>query len=189
MAYSLRLHLRAARLTRQGDHVGAAECFRQMASGGPEQWRLGLVVADSLERGGRLGEAVEEIRRVAEGQPDDFLTLQTAARLFIRSGDHVAGRWYVERALRVFVARPPTRTDRFFAALAVASIHVMRLLPRYRRVHQPKLKDFDTRYTAEEWREWAQQYLAWHDSAFPKGASVLVSEHEAIQQGDEADER
>jgi hypothetical protein len=189
VAYSLRLHLRAARLTRQGDHVGAAECYRQMASGGPEQWALGLMVADSLERGGRLGEAVEEIRRVAEHQPDDFLTLQTAARLLIRSGDHVAGRSYVERALRAFVARPATRTDRFFAALAVASVHVMRLLPRYRRVHQPRLKDFDTRCTAEEWREWAQQYLAWHDSAFLKGANAVSSKHEAIQQGVEADER
>jgi len=65
----------------------------------------------------------------------------------------------------------------------------MRLLPRYRRLHQPKLKDFDTRWTAEQWREWAQQYLAWHDSAFPKGANAVPSEHEAIQQGVEADER
>jgi hypothetical protein len=159
-----------------------------MASGGPEQLALGLIVADSLDRGGRLGEAVGEIRRVAEAQPDDFLTLQTAARLLIKSGDHVAGRSYVERALRVFGPRPPTRTDRFLAALAVASVHVMRLLPRYRRVHQPKLKDFDTRCTAEEWRQWAQQYLAWHDSAFPKGPSAALSEHEAIQQGVEADE-
>ena len=188
MAYSLRLHLRAARLTRHGDYVGAAECYRKMATGGPERWALGLMAADSLERGGRLTEAVEEIRRVVEGQPDDFVTLKTAARLLINSGDHMAGRLYVERALRAFIARPPTRTDRFFSALAVASVHVIRLLPRYRRVHQPKLKDFDARRDAEEWREWAHQYLAWHDSAFPNRANAGLSEPGAIQQRDEADE-
>jgi hypothetical protein len=186
--YSLRLHFRAARLTRQGDHVGAAECYRKMAADGPEQWPLGLMVADSLERAGRLDEAVAEIQRVVEGQPDDFLTLKTASRLLINSGDHVTGRRYVEKALQALVAGPPTRTDRFFSALAVASVHVIRLLPRYRRVHQPRLKDFDPRHTAEEWRRWAREYLAWHDARFPKGANSGASEPEAIQQGVEADE-
>ena len=183
MAYSLRRHLQAVRLTRQRNYGGAADCYREMAADSPAQWELRLMVADCLARDGRLPEALEEVRAVAAAKPNDFLTLKIAARLFIESGDHEKGREYVERALRAPVPGPPSRGERFSWVLAVGILHVMRLMPRYRRMRLPSRSDT---YSDQKWRDWAPEYLAWHDATLAgKHGGTGVG---AIQQADAADE-
>lgn len=176
MGLYLRLNLTASRRLGRGDYSGAADCYREILTADPEQWSVLLLLSYCHECEGKHAEALAAAMKAVEIDPDNFLTLRALAQAFVSTGDHHSARLYVERALRAAPLPSPGVDERFFYMLARVCVSLLRLVPRYRKRISPDAPSgLYARRHVQEWKEWAQRYLAWHDATFGPGSPSSVN--------------
>ncbi len=154
----------------------------------PANWSALFFVLGDLRRKGRDTEALAVAQRALEAEPKHFMALQTATCLSVKLGRYAEGKGFAQRGLDalpdVRAGSPSVADSAYRIAWWVARLVRSRKNPA---VPPEPLNVATARYLAD-WKQWALGYIAWHDSTNPADKTGSVN-HDAVEQGDEADER
>ena len=152
----------------------AGSIYEEVLRSAPtDTWAMGML-AYCYEQQGRHVEGLQRAEEALRWHPDSLLALQAAARLAIATHQHAKAAGYLERALALpevtaeipMEVTPPKWVTWLFSVLAALPI----LSPRVRRSARSALKDLDPGTRAlelQDWKHWAQDFLAWHAGSEP----------------------
>lgn len=170
-----RRQIKASSLVGRGDYAAAGAIFREIVAEDPSDGYAVFMIAMCYEQEGRLFEARPWAEASVRALPDNLYALQAAARLAIANDDHDKATDYVLRALalpEVVTEMPKAAVPRPLMWLIRALRHVPFLRRRISPAAIESLEPGSLALELQEWKEWAQGYLAWrrgHDTPEPSG--------------------
>jgi tetratricopeptide (TPR) repeat protein len=141
-----------------------------------------LMLASCYEREGKTSDALRLADQAIQDAPTVLAALQWGARLAVAAGEHARAAQYVRQALTLPEMSTEMPKDvRMYQALAVL-LRVLSRVPFVRRRFRPEklaaeLKGLDTGHRAielQEWKRWAEEYLAWQSGEPPKRREPAV---------------
>ena len=155
---AVRLVQEAHEAARQGDYVGAAECYKQILRLDKEKGRAPSgfdlsLVARHLASAGEDAEALDFAGRALEENPRHSYALEAAAIVHARRGEHEAAKAYTLRRLR---QRPLSETWLWTALYRLFKWVAWLPLPRRRR-RMEALRSLAN--PESDFRSWGHDYL------------------------------
>ena len=173
-----RLHMQASRLVGRADFVAAAAIYEQLLRSGPaDTFAIGML-AHCYEQQERYIEALRLAEEAVSWHPESLLALQAAGRLAVATQDHDKAAQYLRRALALPEVRAEIPKE---VALPKPLVWLLRILVRLpilrRRFPRDAFKEFELGSQAVElqnWKHWAQEYVAWHAGSAPGSPGNVV---------------
>jgi tetratricopeptide (TPR) repeat protein len=164
----------------RGRRDRAIETYRTILVSDPADAAALPMVLSDLRRSGKAQEAVDTAERTLAVMPDNFFALDGLAWAQIELGEYALAKATVERAIQSLdglkVGDPIGVVGRVALGFArfVGSIPV--LGNRVPRVPSAATINASAARGLQDWRRWANGYLAWYDTQQTSGPGAAVQQ-------------
>jgi tetratricopeptide (TPR) repeat protein len=173
-----RLHMRASRLIGRAEFVAAAEIYEQLLSCEPTDPFAMAMLSLCYERQGRCLEALHLAEEGVRSRPRSLSALQAAGRLAVAVEQHDKAARYLQQALTLPEVRGEIPKEAAMPPLVLWLLRVVVSFPILRtRIRPDALNELELGSQAmqlQEWKRWAQDYLAWHGNTERGNPGSLV---------------
>jgi tetratricopeptide (TPR) repeat protein len=157
--------MRASRLIGRGDYAAAGSIYEQLIAIDASDAFATMMLSLCYERQNRVPEALRLAEEGARRVPSSLTALKSAVRLAIAVGEHDKATTYLRQAL----ALPEVQTEiPRETVVPKPFLWGLRLLPKLpiirNRIRHDAIRELEPGAQAiklEEWKRWAQEYLAW----------------------------
>jgi len=152
-------------LTSRGRFAEAAILYREALESNPaDDSALFTVLADCRRRGA-VDEAIEYASRALRSDQGNFMALKTLGWAYVTQRNHDAARIVIAQALNRFdelkLGEPSTVLIAMGAFCGLAA-RVPGLRRRFPGLDSMSRVGAKTAQELNDWRSWAERYLAWH---------------------------
>jgi len=170
--------MRASRLVGGANYAAAGSIYEQLIAADSSDTLAVSMLALCYEQQSRIPEALQLAEEGARRLPSSLSMLKIAARLAIAIGEHDKATGYIRQALALpeVVTEIPRE-----GVLPRPLLWLLRLLPRVpflrQRIRQDAIRELEPGAQAvelEEWKRWAEEYLAWRAGEEPPEPGRLV---------------
>jgi tetratricopeptide (TPR) repeat protein len=170
--------MRASQLIGRADFVAAGEIYEQLLSSDPTDSFAMAMLSLCYERQARFLEALHLAEEGVSSRPQSLSALQAASRLAVAVEQHDKAARYLQQALTLPEVRAEIPKEAAIPPLVLWLLRVVMSFPILRtRIRPDALKELALGSQAvelQEWKRWAQDYLAWHGNTERENPGSLV---------------